>query len=100
MAARKRARAERRQLDRDLEKLIDARQKLARLEPGGESLRPIEVASASVIEVRALSHRCPACDGELRVHEHRAVRDLREVELRCKQCGRPRTLWFRVALPS
>ena len=66
----------------------------------GDPARPIEVPSASVIEVRALTHRCLACDGELRVHEHRAAHDLREVELACKRCGRRRVLWLRVSLPS
>ncbi|MBX7197522.1 MAG: hypothetical protein K1X94_36085 [Sandaracinaceae bacterium] len=100
MAARKRPRAERRQNDRDVAKLVEARTKLARLEAGGDPARPIEVPSASVIEVRALTHRCLACDGELRVHEHRAAHDLREVELACKRCGRRRVLWLRVSLPS
>lgn len=101
MAAKKRARTERRQLDRDVAKLIEAREKLARLEAGGEPSRPIEVPSASVVETRALdARRCLACEGALRVHEHRAARDLREVELACKQCGRRRILWFRVSLPS
>jgi DNA-directed RNA polymerase subunit RPC12/RpoP len=100
VAVRKRARAERRQLDRDARKLIEARERLARLEPGGDPSRPIEVPSASVLEVRALGHRCLACDAELRVHEHRAQRDLRELELACKQCGRRRLLWMRVSLPS
>lgn len=100
MASRKRARTERRQLDRDVAKLIAAREKLAALEAGGDPARPIEVPSASVVEVRALTQRCLACDGELRVHEHRAARDLREVELACKSCARRRTLWFRVSLPS
>lgn len=100
MATRKRPRTERRQNDRDVAKLIEAREKLASLESGGTPARPIEVPGASVIEVRALTHRCLACDGELRVHEHRAQHDLRELELACKRCGRRRTLWFRVSLPS
>jgi hypothetical protein len=99
MAARKRARALRRQLDRDVEKLIDARERLARLEVGGDPARPIEVPSASVVEVRARAHRCLACDAELRVKEHRAEHDLRTLELVCKQCGRPRRIWMRIALP-
>ena len=90
----------RRELERDLAKLADAKEKLARLEPGGEPSRPIEVPSASVIELRAESYRCARCDGELRVHEHRAGHGVREVELRCKGCGTRRVLWFRVTAPS
>ena len=100
MSAGKRPRTVRRELERDLAKLADAKEKLARLEPGGDPARPIEVPSASVIELRAESHRCARCDGELRVHEHRAGHGTREVELRCKACGTRRVLWFRVAAPS
>ncbi len=100
MAAKKRPRTERRQNDREVAKLIEAREKLARLEPGGDPARPIDVPSASVIETRATSERCLACDAGVRVHEHRATRDLREIELACKQCGRRRILWYRVSMPS
>jgi hypothetical protein len=97
---KKRPRTERRANDREVAKLIESREKLAALEPGGHPSRPMEVPTASVIEVRATSLRCLACDGELRVHEHRAKHDLREVELACKSCNRKRTLYVRVSLPS
>jgi len=100
VAAKKRPRTERRENDREVAKLIEAREKLGRLEAGGDPARPIEVPSASIIEIRATSQRCLACDGALRVVEHRARHDLREVELACKQCGRGRTLWYRVSMPS
>jgi hypothetical protein len=96
----KRPRTARREQERALEKLAEARVKLARLEAGGDPARPLEVESASVIELRAESQRCLRCDGELRVHEHRAGHAVREVELRCKRCGAPRLLWFRVRAPS
>jgi hypothetical protein len=100
----KRPRTARREATRALEKLAEARAKLARMEPGGDPARPIEVASASVVEGRAESHACSRCDGALRVHEHRTASGprgtLREVELRCKRCGTPRILWFHVTAPS
>lgn len=104
----KRSRTVRREQDREVEKLIEAREKLAKLEVGGTLQRPIEVQTASVIETRAVSFPCLRCEGALRVHEHRAIsagHDLRghggrEVELACKACGAHRTLYFRVVMPS
>ncbi|GAB4215462.1 MAG: hypothetical protein OHK0013_41070 [Sandaracinaceae bacterium] len=100
----KRPRTARREAERALQKLADARAKLARMQPGGDPARPIEVVSASVIESRAESLPCARCEGALRVHEHRVASGpcgtLREVELRCKRCGTPRVLWFRVLAPS
>lgn len=100
MAARRRARAERRAIERALAAEGALRERLARLEPGGDGTRPIEVTSASVIEPRALAHRCVACGGELRLVEHRARSELREVELSCRGCGRARVLFFRIVRPS
>lgn len=96
----KRSRTVRREQDREVEKLIEAREKLAKLEVGGTLQRPIEVQTASVIETRAVSFSCLRCEGALRVHEHRAMHEGREVELACKACGAHRTLYFRVVMPS
>lgn len=75
-----------------------ARELLAALEPGGSPSRPIEVASASVIEPRATTIPCPRCGGQFRVHEHtRPVPHLRKLEVGCRHCSTPRTLWFRIA---
>lgn len=97
----KRERTKRREVMRGLEKLADARTKLAALEPGGTPERPLEVDAASQIEGRAESMACLRCEGELRVFEHRSivhpkVGGLREVELACKACGQHRTVWYRV----
>lgn len=82
--------------------------RLAAMEPGGGPERPIEVASASVIEPHAASLPCAAC-GEVgvRVEEHAAVttdgaRRLRVVHVRCPRCGAARPLYFRIGsvLPS
>lgn len=95
--AGKRRRTERRRIERDLEKLGDAREKLARLSEGGAPERPIEVESASTIEGRATSLGCARCEGETRVEAHDAVAGLRRVRARCKHCGHVREVWLRVA---
>jgi hypothetical protein len=80
---------------------------LTSLEPGGSFDRPLEVTSASEVDVRAQSIACPLCSGACRlVEEHRVVTraDVRRrlAEVACVHCGAERQLWFRVgtALPS
>lgn len=103
----KRARTERRKMERDAVKLAQTRMKLASLEPGGAPDRPIEVTSASVVEVHASSLPCAACGASgVRVEEHVAVtideRPLRIARLICPRCGVRRDVYFRIAatLPS
>jgi len=80
------------------ERVERARERLAQLSPGGAPDRAIEVASASVIEGRAAAMPCPHCAGQYRVLEHtRPVPGLRQVDVACRYCGVPRTLWFRIA---
>ena len=97
----KRARVERRRIERELDKIGDAREKLARLSEGGSPERPIEVASASVVEGLALSLGCARCEGELRLVDHDAVRTpqglLRRVRAQCKACRSEREVWLRIA---
>ena len=99
--SKKRPRTARREIDRAEEKLAEARTKLARLEPGGSPALPIRVDSASVVELRVESMRCPRCDGELRVNAHEARKVsgtlLREVDARCKRCGTRRDVWLLIA---
>lgn len=114
---KKRARTERREAQRAAVKLAEARAKLARLEAGGAPDRPIEVTSASVVEVHAAGLPCVACGAEgTRVEEHVAItaddegggpsrgaaRHLRIARLRCPRCGVRREVYFRIgtALPS
>ena len=96
----KSGRRERRERERELAKGVREREKLARLLPGGSADRPIEVGSASVVEVQAKSSPCPLCGGELRVEEHAAQsikgEMIRVVKVRCFQCGAPRELFFRL----
>jgi hypothetical protein len=81
-------------------KLADAREKLARLENGGAAAHPLDVESASQIEVRALSMPCLRCDGPYRLDEHTAEQvegdALRIVQMHCGHCGAPRVVYFRV----
>lgn len=95
-----RARNLRRELERSDDKLARARRRLIALEPGGSPERPIDVASASVIEARAEGVACPDCAGALRVQEHGARAHqgelLRPVVLACRSCGAPLTLFFRI----
>ena len=80
------------------ERVARAREQLARLSPGGSPERAIRVASASVIESRAAAMPCPQCSGLYRILEHtRPVPGLRRVDVACRYCGVPRTLWFRIA---
>jgi hypothetical protein len=104
--AKRRARTERREQERAMEKLARDREKLARVEAGGSPERPIAPESASQVEVHARSLRCVRCDDELRLDEHlaRSVGEqrLRLVRLTCPSCGARREAWFRIApaLPS
>lgn len=98
-------------MEREVVKLARARVKLASLEAGGAPERPIEVASASVIDLHASSMACAAC-GEpgVRVDAHDALsvldagqeRRLRVARVRCPRCGHRRDVFFRIgtALPS
>jgi hypothetical protein len=99
----KRARTGRREAAREAAKLARARMKLAALEPGGAPERPIEIASASVVEPHAASLPCAACGASgVRVEEHAAEEGLRVAHVRCARCGASRPLWFRIGttLPS
>ncbi len=94
---KKRARTGRRRLERELDKLADAREKLALASPGGAPERPITVESASVIESIAESLGCARCEGEARVEDHAAERGLRKVTTRCRTCGAARIVWAQIA---
>lgn len=100
MAKKTRPRGQRRETERAQSKLSQARQRLFELELGGSAERPLPVVSAAVIEAHAEAVPCPACEGKHDVVEHVAVTRagirLREVRLRCRQCGTNRSLWFRI----
>lgn len=106
MPKKKRARTVRRAIERELGALADAREKLARISDGGAPERPLTVASASIVEPRALALGCARCEGELRVESHDALSTpqgaLRRVRARCRGCGAIREIWLQivVSLPS
>jgi hypothetical protein len=77
--------------------LTSDRELLAALSPGGSAERPIRVASASVVEVRTSALACPLCGGNYRLHDHVApASGLRRVDVTCRHCSTPRSLWFRL----
>jgi hypothetical protein len=98
------ARTRRREAQREVRKLFEARVKLAALEPGGTAERAIEVPSASVVDVRAAATPCARCGADVRVLDHTAHAGAGDTSLRaarvcCKACGHERRLWFRLARP-
>ena len=76
------------------------REQLASLLPGGSARRPVEVASASVIEGHAADRMpCPQCGGHYRILEHtRPVPGLRKLDVECRHCSVPRSLWYRIVI--
>lgn len=102
MAGRKlRARAVRRRLGREEERLADERERLAASEPGGAPERPLDVDSPPQVDVIAERTRCPRCSESMRLDRHdAAVVDgarLRVAHVVCTVCGHARRLYFRLA---
>lgn len=97
------ARASRRALVRTNEKLARDLERLWRVSPGGSPERPIELVSASQVEIQASSTLCPLCEGALRVEEHAAVTvgasRLRVARVICLVCGVRRSIYFRLGSP-
>jgi hypothetical protein len=90
----------RREQERAKTRLEEDRERLFALSPGGSPERPLDAASAAVIESHALSVPCPRCGAHHELIEHLAhvqkgVR-LRETKLRCRQCGSLRSRWFKI----
>jgi hypothetical protein len=99
----KRSRTARREAARVAADVARDRERLFKLSAGGRSEAPLDVSSASVVEIRAASVACPRCDGEQIVDEHVAVASsdgarLREVRLQCRRCGSKRSMWFRLPM--
>jgi transposase-like protein len=94
----------RRERERAQTRVEDDRERLFALSPGGSPERPLDAASAAIIESHALSVPCPRCGAHQELVEHSAhVRNgvrLRETKLRCRQCGSARSLWFKIVGPS
>ena len=99
-----RPRKARREQERTLRKQVQRVERDARELPGGQAERPIDVTSAAVIDPRAREARCLRCGGELELRGDRASSTprgvLRRIDLVCRFCHAPRTLWFRVNPPQ
>jgi hypothetical protein len=104
MARPLRPRRQRREQERALRAAVKRVERLAEELPGGTPERPIEVASSSVIEPQARATRCPQCASELEIRADRAESTprgvLRAIDVICRRCHAPRTLWFRIAAPG
>jgi hypothetical protein len=97
MGRKRPERTARRVKERAARQLVRDREKLASLVAGGSAERPIEVVSSSVIETRVRSMPCPQCEAQLDVVDHRSEgQGMRAVDVKCRICGVPRTLWFRI----
>lgn len=96
----KRSRTARRELERELKKRVRDKERLFLLEPGGSQERPLEVTSTAVIEVRVEAMPCVQCDApQYRIREHVSVAaGLRRLDVICRNCGAPRSLWFRIVV--
>ncbi|HEY4119710.1 MAG TPA: hypothetical protein VGM56_17705 [Byssovorax sp.] len=81
-------------------------ERLSRLSRGGSPDLPIEVRSASEVEVLAAGAPCPICRGRQQVLDQTAEvlrgRRLRVATTSCRFCGHRRAMFFRVgsAKPS
>jgi hypothetical protein len=89
-----------RTLARVQEKLAGTREKLAAMEDGGTPEFPLEVESASLVELRAEALPCLRCESAMRCEEHTAEsfegESLRVVKLQCRSCGARREVYFRI----
>jgi len=87
---------------RKQDKLVEDRERLAGLEPGGSPERPILLEAASQLTLRTQSFTCLACDGPLRYVEDRVLElngELRRAAMaECKQCGKRREVWFQIVV--
>ena len=97
-----RPRRQQREQQRALRKTVRQLERLAAEMPGGSPERPIDVASASVVETKARAIACVQCEAtELELRGDHATSTargvLRELAMVCRQCHAPRTVWLRVA---
>ena len=98
-----RPRRQQREPQRAFRKTVRQLERLAAELPGGSPGRPIDVASASVVETKARAIPCVQCEAiEMELRGDRATSTargvLRELAMVCRQCHAPRGVWFRVAV--
>jgi hypothetical protein len=97
-----RPRRQQREKQRALRKSVRQLERLAAELPGGSPERPIDVASASVVDTKARAVPCVQCEAiEMELRGDRATSTargvLRELAMICRQCHAARAVWFRVA---
>jgi hypothetical protein len=96
-----RPRKQRREQERELRKTARRRERVAAASPGGAPDNAIVVTSAAVVETRARQSPCVQCGGALELCGDRASSTargvLREIDVVCRRCHVPRTLYFLVA---
>jgi hypothetical protein len=96
----KRPRSLLREKQRALHKLGEAREKLARHEPGGSPERPRVLESPAQVKAATEAQPCPYCEGAVQLDSHEAAtvfgRRLRVVQARCRLCGRPCTRYYQL----
>jgi hypothetical protein len=72
--------------------------------PAGTAATALVVVSSSQIEPQLGQFTCLACDARLDLVQHRATTEdgipVRALDLSCRQCGGPRTAYFRIERPS
>ena len=97
--SKQRPRTQRRIDERTARDLVRTKEKLFKLETGGSRERPHVVSSAAVIEVRVEQLPCVQCEAaNYRINEHVSVEaGLRRLDIICRNCGAPRSMWFRIA---
>lgn len=94
-------RAARREQERAQRQRVLDREKLAAHARGASLDKAIEVTSAAQIEIRVGAQRCPQCDGDYKIVDHRSAgQGARPVDVKCNVCGMPRTIWFQIVEPN
>ena len=90
-------RTQRRERERQVKKLVVATEKIAASSLGGTREKAIAVTAAPQIEIRINGMRCPQCDGNYKVLDHRSAgQGVRPVDVQCQLCSTKRTLWFEI----
>ncbi len=98
-------RAARRERDRDAGKLARDVRRVEEASPGGRAESPIQLTSASEVEVAATARPCPICGDGLRVTAHEAIEHptagrLRLARLTCRACRSEWSRFYRLGAPA
>lgn len=100
-----RKRAARRAADRDAAKLARDVRRVEQASPGGRPGAPIQLTSASEVEVAATARPCPLCGESLRVVAHEAIEHatagrLRIARVICRACRSEWSRYYRLGAPA